>query len=63
MREMQVRKRQGDEWEEFPLIDVHASVGLHRALSPNSPKQTLSKIELVTRSRKLNLAQSMLGRG
>ena len=27
MREMQVRKRQGDEWEEFPLIDVHALVG------------------------------------
>ena len=27
MREMQVRKRQGDEWEEFPRIDVHALVG------------------------------------
>lgn len=49
---MQVRKRQGDELEEFPLIDVHASVGLHKTLNPISPKQTLSKIECVTPSQK-----------
>ena len=37
MREMPVRKRHGHEWEEFPLIHVHASTGLHKSLGPFSP--------------------------
>ena len=58
MREMQVRKRQGDEWEEFPLIDVHASIELHKTLSPFPLHQTLSQIELVTPSHKFEWATS-----